>query len=171
MGLDCTAYKNIRQLEESEIDYEEYKDKDGKVLERYPRNGYIFYINPGFPHAAKDIRADVVYGYEEDFRWRAGSYSGYGEWRNWLATIAGYKGSEDVWDNAKEGDVFFELINFSDCEGTLGTLVCRKLLNDFIKFQPVVDKISDDYNYYKQRYADWTYALTLAADNGAISFH
>lgn len=165
MGLDCSAYKNIQQMNEDEIEYydeDEYKE---------PKNGTRFYINPGFPHVAQDIRENGIYKYQEKFNWRAGSYSGYGEWRNWLATIAGFKSSQDFLDNANNETPFHDLINFSDCEGTLGTLTCQKLLKDFITFQDKVNSINDSYNYYKEIFQTWKSALEMASENGAISFH
>lgn len=63
------------------------------------------------------------------------------------------------------------MINFSDCEGTLGTLVCQKLLKDFVEFQYRVDQLSDQHSYNKELYATWRKALEMASDNGAIAFH
>ena len=171
MGLGCKAYKNIRQMTVEEIEYDEYKDEQLNVIERFPKNGKQFWLNKNFPHAAKDIRPDAVYTYEDSMSWMAGSYSGYNQWRSWLATIGGWTGSEEAWKTGEWGDPFFEMINFSDCEGTLGTLVCQKLLKDFIEFQYRVDQLSDQHSYNKELYATWRKALEMAADNGAISFH
>lgn len=170
MGLDCTAYKNIRQMNENEITYDEYEDENGKVVDRYPNNGVSFYINPGFTEVAKEILPDAIYDFEDSFRWKAGSYSGYNSWRNWLATVAGWKSDEDAWSNGKNGQPFFELIHFSDCEGTLGTQTCQKLLQDFINFESKAKTMSQG-SYYFDMYTNWKKAMTIASENGAISFH
>ena len=76
MGLDCTAYKNIRQMSKEEVTYDEYEDENGQVVDRYPNNGISFYVNPGFSEVAKEIQPQAIYDFEEKFSWRAGSYSG-----------------------------------------------------------------------------------------------
>lgn len=167
MGLDCTAYKNIKKINEEDIRYDEYKDEEGNVVDKYPNNGIVFYIND-ISHAAKDIDGKAVYSYEESYGWRAGSYSGYNSWRNNLAKLAGWESDHDAWENGKLGDSFYELINFSDCEGTLGTEVCKKLLKDFIEFE---DKVNKNDTYFYNLYLEWKKAFTIAAENGAISFH
>lgn len=171
MGLDCTAFKNIRQMNEDEIQYEEYKDEDDNIVDRYPLNGREFFINPDFPHAAEDIIPNAVYTFEEKYGWRAGSYSGYNEWRTLIAQVAGWKDDQDAWDNGNLGDPFFELIMFSDCEGTLGTTVCQKLLQDFLNFEDKYNEMIGDNRYYKNVYQEWKKGLALAAQNGAIKFH
>jgi hypothetical protein len=71
------------------------------------------------------------------------SYSGYNRLREMLAEFAGYPLTErkdrifgikmrhdaGAW-SAKEGP-FWELINFTDCDGTLGPKACSKLRDDF----------------------------------------
>lgn len=170
MGLDCTAYKNIRQMSKEEVTYDEYEDENGQVVDRYPNNGISFYVNPGFSEVAKEIQPQAIYDFEEKFSWRAGSYSGYNSWRNWLAKLAGWKNDEDAWNNGKNGQPFYELINFSDCEGTIGTQTCQKLLQDFISFEEKAKQMSQD-SYYFNLYVTWKEAMIIASENGAISFH
>lgn len=167
MGLDCTAYKNIQTMNSEEIEYD-YYDEDQEY--KTPKNGVCFYLNKGFPNSALDIIENATYKYEDTFSWRAGSYSGYGEWRNWLATIAGFQSSKDFWQKANINTPFYQLIYFSDAEGTLGTLTCKKLLEDFIKFENQVNSLHESYNYFKEFYQTWKKALEFASQNGAISF-
>lgn len=67
---------------------------------------------------------------------RAGSYSGFDIWRKKLAELCGLD-LEEFW--VKVGDIdirngkepFFELLNHSDCDGTLPYRECKRLLEDF----------------------------------------
>ena len=68
---------------------------------------------------------------------RAGSYSGYGTWRDWLAqaTMGGILGKSGgattMWASADGGDYglpFMELINFSDADGMIKNPVASKKL-------------------------------------------
>jgi hypothetical protein len=77
------------------------------------------------------------------------AYSGYNRWRNMLAELAGYpimSSSEESSDrrgadvgawNASSGP-FWELINFSDCEGFIGGSVAEKIANDFAEYEQLV---------------------------------
>src|SRR3972149_5024711 len=69
-------------------------------------------INKDFPE-----QADGYYTYAEKLSFRAGTYSSYNQWRDQLAQLA-------------QG-AFLELINFSDCEGAIGSKTSTKLLKDF----------------------------------------
>lgn len=75
---------------------------------------------------------------------RVGSYSGYNWWREILARLVGIKNLNDFWikaggiDNRNGPEPFFELLNFSDCEGTLPYRECKRLLKDFNKWSPLV---------------------------------
>ena len=62
------------------------------------------------------------------------------------------------------------MINFSDCEGTIGTQTCQKLLQDFISFEEKAKQMSQD-SYYFNLYVTWKEAMIIASENGAISFH
>lgn len=96
---------------------------------------------------AADYFSDRLGGIEpgyyvvEDSEWFYGrSYGGYNIWRNQLAEFVGYpvktssesgRTSADVgaWD--AESGPFWELINFSDCDGYIGGTVAVKLAKDF----------------------------------------
>lgn len=127
-----------------------------------------FYIADSFAARAKDIAEGTHYAYLESDSFRAGSYSGYNEWRDQLAKLAGYQSAEDVWHNRTEGP-FYELIDFSDCEGVLGAATSAKLAKDFAQFQEQADAHAD--NYFRTKYREWRNAFEKAADRGAVSFH
>lgn len=106
---------------------------------------------------------------------RAGSYSGYNAWREWLAkTIHGVT-PQTIWDNPDQyiGKPFYELIEFSDCEGTIGPKISAKLAEDFRNYFADIDSLdeTDDVDCYKTKYRDWQKAFELAANTGAVCFH
>lgn len=159
MGLDITAYKNLRKIENPEldeygypVDYEsEWKPGDSmKWSEKY------------FPGRGEGVNADTTYSYEESFSFRAGSYSGYNWWRRHLEEL-----SKDTLD-------FDELINFADNEGVIGPIVSKKLLEDFNKNKEKAKEYSktiEDGDYWLEKYEAWLDAFEYAADNGAVDFH
>ena len=176
MGLDISAYEKLVFLtdgsgfdEEGEVDY----DNDFMLL----------YLNPDFPEQASDLPKDLpCKSVGGALSFRAGSYGGYNAWRSQLAEFAGYPLGPDssstgrpmipsfaagAW-SAPAGP-FWELIKFSDCEGTIGPAICKKLATDFAIYQEVIDDNADD--YFKELYAQWRSAFELASKEGAVSFH
>lgn len=109
----------------------------------------------------------------ETHSFRAGSYGGYNAWRDDLAQFAAGIPAEGYWKGGDEDLPFYELINFSDCEGTIGPLAAKDLLEDFRQHQDayVLAHAGPTGDYDIQRYDDWLKACELAADNGLIDFH
>jgi len=147
MGLDITVYRNITPVENPKLD--EYGDLEGDVFKAY--------ANDGFPGRAEGVENGKVYGYAETFGFPAGSYSGYNNWRNNLAKLAGYASAESVWENVTDGP-FADLINFSDCEGIIGPVVAKKLLNDFLQFDEKA-KTHAPNTWFYDSYKNWTKAF------------
>ncbi|MCG7985085.1 MAG: hypothetical protein JAY90_20335 [Candidatus Thiodiazotropha lotti] len=164
MGLDITAYSNL-ELAAGDVDP---NDTEDSVVS--------FYVNPDFPRRAGDIVDDQAYQFKNEEDFYAGSYGGYNQWRETLAEIAGYpKGQTEngvesyaatVWRDPKPGP-FMELINFSDCEGVIGTEISTKLAKDFAEYQ---DKADDQDEFFKKKYALWRSAFEMASKNGAVKF-
>lgn len=148
MGLNISAYSNLRAL---------YKNET-------PEKIASFYKNEDFPGRAAGIVDDAVYTYDECFSFRAGSYTGYNEWRNQLAQLAGYESAEDCW--TKTEGPFWELINFTDCEGVLGDETCAKLLIDFRNYLSAVQTT----DWFSELYMQWMKAMELASNYGAVKF-
>jgi len=112
---------------------------------------------------------------------RAGSYSGYGWWRDQLAHFAHGVPAEEIWHNPRRyrGGAFVELIDFSDCEGHFGALVSAKLCADFVEHTRKARPFSLTLNtteepnvdaYWLEVYRDFARAFKLAADGGALKF-
>ena len=169
-GLDITALSGLTQVAAATL------DSDGQ-----PQGEHQVILSPvGFPERFDGLRSDVVYAFKSSFAFRAGSYSGYNAWRNELAKLAGYKASPyeflgktelrydaTVWQ-LQQGP-FWELINFSDAEGVIGPVACKKVYQDFVQYSQAAEQHSD--LYFRESYADWKKAFEMCADNGAIVFH
>src|SRR5882757_10407870 len=138
MGLGISAYRQIKKLDEENDDC------------------CRLTIIPEFAERADGLE-EGVYSFTEAFNFQAGSYSGYNEWRNQLAQLAGWKDDNAAWQ-ATEGP-FWELINFADNEGTIGPKTAAKLAQDFSDFQAKADKHSD--HYWREKYDTWRKALEM----------
>lgn len=172
MGLDITVYSGTQAVRafDAKFGMEEYESEyhgngKGKYCAIYGKNNPSFTQNDGL--------VPGVYSYTETFGFRAGSYSGYNQWRNTLAFLSGHGSAEHAWELCKDGlpadKPFIELINFSDCEGTIGPKTATKLLADFEKYDKAAQTVEDPWFY--SLYEEWRKAFQMASDNGFISFH
>lgn len=169
MGLDVTAYNNLEYVEPLDWDrYEDLYDLDKDVT--------YLQVNPHFPDSSVGVVEGIyrVTEASERFGWHAGSYSGYNRFRERLAESVGYWPS-DCWEDPESymDKPFYELVNFSDCQGTLGTEACKSLYQDFVEnrqaFVGLVGK--DDFMGFVQRYDDWTEGFRIASNNGYVDLH
>lgn len=165
MGLDITVYSFVRLR--PDLNQESYDWQDDSLRE--------LYVNPDFP-AQADGLVSGVYEAEKAFGFRAGSYGSYSAWREQLARLAQYAPvatderlphSYGAW-NADHGP-FWELINFSDCEGVIGPQTSAKLAADFSAWDQRAKEQMDSYVY--DLYKSWRQAFETAAGNGAVAFH
>ena len=176
MGLDITAYSNIKRLDAHlNDDGEAVNNSNGEEVEEC-----YFHVwkNPSFPGRADELVDGAVYAYEDCTGHDVG-YGGYYWWRNELAEMAGYpirKYDTGCGEQVNHfggalnsgGGPFYELINFSDCEGFIGTSVATKLLADFKTFH---DKAEEIGSLFFEQYKHWQSAMEMASNNGCISFH
>ena len=172
MGLDITAYSRMTKVE---VELDEEGD---------PVNQDIYYTHArvyaaGFRGQHDDLEDGAFYAYEDEFGFRAGSYSGYSAWRGQLAKFAGYPKlratdghTAACWEGA-EGP-FAELIDFSDCEGSIGPATSAKLARDFAEHEErarTFDAGPDDEGWFFRKYQEWKQAFEFAADGGMVAFH
>ena len=165
MGLDISAYSKMKLMENPSLDDEGYFDE---------YEGTQIWTNDDFPGREAPFIDRGVYTYDDYVGFRAGSYGGYNYWRQSLASLFGYTKPDGTvnWDNLPEEGPFIELINFSDCEGTLGTVVCKKLLHDFEMYDNLASQTKfDEDGYWYSKYVEWNEAFHLASDDGAVCFH
>jgi|ERR1043165_53304 hypothetical protein len=142
-------------------------DSTGELGEEWRQ----IYVNPDFPGRAAGLKHQHAYKADTEEYFRAGSYSGYNAWRECLAVLAGYPDGDrghasSAWQMT--GGPFWELINFSDCEGTIGPAMSSKLAQDFAEFQDKADQHEDE--WFKKLYGKWRVAFETAADGGCVIF-
>jgi hypothetical protein len=163
MGLDIIAYSNLAPI--------------GKHVEELwcPDDDHIqAFAYDVFPQSFRGIpvlstRGEFVDGgcYErtdktETLDFRAGSYGGYGQWREDLQRQ--FNPQREV------NGPFYELIWFADNEGSIGPEAAADLLVDFREHADRYDPSGAYPDYSREKYRDWTRACQLAADSGLIYF-
>lgn len=184
MGLDIRYYRNLRALPSGEG-----RDANGEI-DDYGKYVGFFVDTKHFADRAEGILQGTVYEFQplDSGGFRAGSYSGYSSWRETLARIAGYPiaplppiGDADrpyaaehphstaAWKTPEVTRAlpFYELIDFSDCEGTIGPVTSAKLARDFAAYQEIADGEGE---YFRDVYANFRRAFEAAAQNGAVVF-
>ena len=190
MGLDISVISEMRPVEIPEgivkwsDEYYDWESKQGMTL-------WSPYVHSEFTTQGEGLPdAEVVDSDGETYGFRAGSYTGYNEWRDALAKAAGYEGgSEEVWskvDGGAEGLPFQELINFADNEGVIGPIASERLYQDFIKYEDQVMHTVDQWylkmvpgqewdlpeiKWFKEKYNDWKHSFDIARNNGMVIFH
>lgn len=171
MGLDIFAYGNVKKLD---CVFDEWGEPiDPKTRE--PMDGVMARHNEHYPERASPIE-EAFYSYDESSHVRCGAYSRYNRWRDELAKAAGWHlGSYEQYGRSwpsyaasawvADGGPFWELINFSDCEGVIGTDACKKLLAEFEAMEnpPPEDT---GFNIFEEMKA----ALRIASNDGFLRF-
>ncbi len=198
MGLDISAYSRMEPVEEPP------KDDDGDIdWDKAYDLGYVHvFANAGFEASTRGLRnhdvvttvgkydwiADGCYRPREDsdsIGFRAGSYGSYGLYRKQLAALVGIDDPHAIWNNpeAHRDLPFFEQINFSDCEGTIGPEAAADLLKDYEDHSEAwlahlsSKKIRDGglhlswIKSFQESYETWAKAFRLAADGGLVDYH
>lgn len=162
MGLDIVAYSHVKSTPPHDVSYE--------TCQEHIR---AYVLSPDMSLSFLGLTEDTCYQPTDDserISFRAGSYSGYGDWRAVLAQIVG-QNIADYWQGSvveKSNLPFFELLNFADNEGTIGPIAARNLLDDFHTWDDKAREQMDE--WYYERYVSWTEACNLAKDDGLILF-
>lgn len=162
MGLDITSYSNLKKGKESEDS---------------------IYIGKGPQHVARHQYSEGWYEptlKTEGHGFRAGSYGGYNQFRNSLCVAIHGVEVEEFWSNdVYKGTAFYELLDFSDCEGVIGVEESKKLHSEFLlhrdTFKNYIENIDGDEDgfmeeYFMEKYDDWTLAFKISSQQGALLF-
>jgi len=165
MGLDITAYRKLSP--------EPSATEDNETIVQLSR-ALVDWTEKEFPGRTQGVVAGM-YSFAERFGFRAGSYSGYNRWREWLAKVAGLEAPKLIWESESPSGPFVELINFADNEGIIGPLVSAKLAKDFAEHEERIASLASDEQsfdpYNLEKYRAWRKAFEMAADGGAVEFH
>lgn len=167
MGLDITAYSNLLHLGRHTLELW-CEDESHISAYAYDAFGHSFRGIPvlGQPQINGD-RFIVGGCYErtpetEEHSFRAGSYGGYGQWREDL---------QRRFNPSRDPDgPFYELIWFADNEGSIGPSAAECLLADF-RAHAAAYAAAETSRWDREKYADWTNAFELAAQSGLVHFH
>lgn len=163
MGLDISVYTDLKFVQSDD-------DADDYAYDNYIH----LYLNPYFSAHAGSLKPGFYAG-ESPFGFCAGSYGSYSHWREWLSEMALKVSPKAVWEypDKYQGEPFYEIIDFSDCEGFIGPEMACKLTGDFATYE---DKAAEygygPYDYLFKTYQNFYKAFDLAASrNGAVVFH
>ncbi len=152
MGLDITVYTDA-------------------VLTTEDNEDSVWCFNAKEFEARRGNMAEGNYLATEFDGFRAGSYGGYNAWRNTLCqTVYGIL-AEEFWAT-KPNDFtgpFAEIINFSDCEGFLGTSICSKLADDFDEHYDRLAALDGDHFWNLDKWRDGL--RQAGSNNGMVRFH
>lgn len=163
MGLDIKVYSELKKNEYlSAMSEEEKEELDVDCLIMFP---FLTEIDEAFPGRAEPLKYNGdVYGCE-NYEWiNISSYSTYGWFRRALEVFS------------ENRDCFNELIDFSDCEGVIGSIVSKKLYEDFSSnaesFKKWVHRKFDAYDseWLLRMYRKFESAFEIAKDGGAVEF-
>ena len=163
MGLDIIAYSRLKKNEYLSNKKDEDKDYiDGDCL---IMSTLLTEIDEAFPGRAEPLKYNGDVYDCENYEWiNIGSYSTYGWFRWALETF-----SEDC-------DWFNELIDFSDCEGVIGSVVSEKLYEDFSSNAESFEQwVYQKYSVVEgelllRMYYKFESAFEIAKDGGAVEF-
>lgn len=169
MGLDIIAYKNVKKIDKpTDEELDEFQ-----AVHVDPRQAKFFAGREEGLELGGWYTGHAVEGFS------AGSYTGYGEFCDALARLAGYPANNSNDGRyphqrgaafAKSGP-FWELIYFPDNEGVIGPVVSAKLAKDFADWQERAREAWDvPGGWHIRLYDNFHKAFQGAADGGCVYF-
>ena len=193
MGLDISIYSDLESIEvpkDIELWSDDYYEWE-QTADVPDHKDIVALYQPGGDGWGQDRYGDYppgVYLAEPIDGFRAGSYSGYGHWRDLLSRVgAGFPGgSHEAWAHDGEGYPFEELINYSDAEGYIAAPITDKLCKDFVEFEKDMDDVVDkaylkihpsieltgeEKDWFLMKWNDWKGAMCAASQNGVVMWH
>lgn len=175
MGLGITGYSWLELIDM--CDQEEYDLKYVTGPDHGTFHAYEGYVSRAdFPARIEgaNLKPDGVYRYAERYSFEAGAYSTYNRWRSWLSMSFIGATPREIWTSPTDAyrtQPFYELVNFSDCEGLIAGPTATKLFEDFTKYAEMVRTMPASKEWFYERYTDFWSALAFAANDGVVSFH
>ena len=199
MGLDTTAYERFEWVDDHpdrELvgEYEDPPDEHS-CYEKNHRRIYSYsefadHALAGFgPRARTQEKAyfgNTMMTYLEGVVLTSGetnsthrSYGGHSMFRNALRVIGEWdmlSGWEGIQSQADKP--FYELVNFSDCEGVLGPIACANLYEDFVEYADraqsyfAFEAETSEYGDWRwEHYQSWMRSFEITRDTGFVDFH
>jgi len=187
MGLDIVFYEKITRVDcVFDAGGDAISPKTRRPLSMNDK--FKAFVQADMTQFAEGITSGDVYRTRGGGSFYAGGYMGFMWFRDQLAKLSGWTRSAEggkydaigpYWHSAfsKDGGPFWELLVFSDCEGTIGHKTSKKLATDFDKHAGdaavfVVDPgTRDDFTeYFRKTYSNFRRAFEIAAKGGAVVF-
>lgn len=167
MGLDITAYSRLSHVGKHTDDWcQEYEAHvQAFAYDSFPESFRGIPILGTREVGSSTFVEGGCYAFTAQTKthdFRAGSYSGYNQWRDDLRRQ--FNPGTDPYGP------FYELIWFADNEGSIGPDAARDLLADFRGYADRYQPDGQYADYFRRKYQDWMLACELAADGGLISF-
>lgn len=166
MGLDITAWEKAVITEPHE-----------RTDDCYEADHVLAYVIGDFERSLRGLEPNRCYEVSGTrFHFLAGSYGGYGYFRQLLCGAALGVEPGAVWadPDAFIDLPFYELINFADNEGTIGPDAAADLLADFDehgeKVKASIAAASPPETYYADKVDAWHEAFRIAAGHGLVNF-
>lgn len=175
MGLDISVYTDASPLAEQPV-----KDAEGYWPDSvWDTEGTVFaWAEKGMERSLRGLTPDTWYAADYSNGFRAGSYGGYNRFREDLCRAALGVEPKEVWaaPAAWAEKPFYELINFSDAEGTIGPEAAADLYRDFAEHEERVLASTglegEDLIWFGELYAEWKEAFRVASEgHGLVQFH
>jgi hypothetical protein len=179
MGLDISAYSNVEKIADLPFTKDGIDWDKVEGLESEEKSCTLI-KNDSFPEHCLDLE-EAVYRFNGEFlSFRAGGYGGYNRFRDLLSRVIIGSTAEEVWEDPEKfkDRPFYQLINFSDCEGCIGPEVSARLYRDFVENEEkFVESLTTlkiyvdlDVDWMKASYSNWKRAFELAKDHGFVHF-
>jgi hypothetical protein len=165
MGLEISAFEHASPV----IPCDQH-DEDHEYTDHV-----IAWVDEGFERSLRGLQMGVCYDVVGEMTgFRAGSCTGYVAWREGLARralrISGWTVAK--YPSLFVNQPFFELIYFSDCQGTIGPEAASDLAADFgalrakIAARPLADPVEEA--WFMEVYDQLQSAFELAAGGGGL---
>jgi len=179
MGLDVKAFRKVERVADWPADAGSMDD-----IAEYDFNAsaYIWQgmavtdISPAYDRhipARRRALTSGLYRYAGKLNGYSGSYSGYNDWRNWLAQARYGMADREVWTRCERDPAFEDgaalLINFSDCEGFIDAPTATRILADLRAHEEDILRQARS-EYDAERFRQWMTMLEMAADGGMLEF-
>lgn len=159
MGLDVSAYSKVTLIAASGTPACDWDKLDNG-------NRADLYNNSDFTERAGGM-VEGIYDAEGCVRVFSSGYGHYNRFREQVAALVG-KTCNEMWQVDTKGP-FWEFVNFSDCEGFIGTTVCAKLADDFERYHDIAKNRLDTWEL--KQYESFMRAFRLASVAGVVWYH
>jgi hypothetical protein len=180
MGLDIYAYSNVKLDKETS---KKLEDCDDQECDSIIGKNRVAYINPDFPKHTKDLEStgwtlrSAFTSTGEHKPEISMSCGGYGVLRAMICeAVLGIK-PKALWEiiyadqenyNHDENPLTY-LINFSDCEGTIGPSVSKKIYKSLIENEEKISSFITD-SWYKERFIELVEVFRVGSLDGIVTF-